>query len=176
MQRLTVRSHFRRRGFLSRPPRSKRRHQTRSLALKVDEVERTLHDAQRLLAEVEGWHPEPVRDHLRFVHQHLFEPSFNADAVRRAFPGSRARTAFLKATGKTPRAYIEDARLLVSLRLLQHTHIEIYLVADAVGYAYYETFFRAFKRHVGCAPSEVREWTPDRLYVEVSSCSDKNVM
>lgn len=99
-----------------------------------------------------------IRAMLRYVHEHLFSTSLNATAVR---TGCRLRnnnvsTRFRCAVGVGLRDYIEAGRMAAAKRLLRHGDLEIYLIAMSVGYEHQETFCRAFRRQVGCTPSEWR--------------------
>lgn len=134
--------------------------------VKVEVIERTLSEAQRILSQIGlNAHPD-VEKALCLIHRRLFDPSLNADVVYSSISSSTFRLRFLKEVQTTVRAYIENARLLVSARLLTYPEIDIYLIADAVGYAHYGTYFRAFRRHFDCAPSEYREiflFAPDHV-------------
>ncbi|MGB3543990.1 helix-turn-helix transcriptional regulator [Rubrivirga sp.] len=107
-------------------------------------------------SEVAGDDPT-VRAALDLIIDRLSSHTLRASDVYDCFPGSSFRRRFERATGKSVRNYIEDARLLTAMGLLQELDVEIYLIADSVGYEHYETFCRAFKRVVGLAPSEFRE-------------------
>jgi AraC-like DNA-binding protein len=103
-------------------------------------------------------YPADVEAALRFIHAHLFEESLNASRVQRQ-EGLRSHNLparFKRYLGLGLRDYIEDRRIMAAMRLLWHEEVEIYLVAAAVGYAHHETFTRAFKRRVGCTPSQFR--------------------
>lgn len=103
-------------------------------------------------------YPADVEAALRFVHAHLFEESLNASRVQRQ-EGLRSHNLaarFKRYLGLGLRDYIEDRRIMAAMRLLWYEEVEIYLVAAAVGYAHHETFTRAFKRRVGCTPSQFR--------------------
>lgn len=143
-------------GLTDRPPIPSS-HLRHSLSAKEEAIDRTLAEAKLLLSRRREDAPQEVVEGLDFIHRHLFDESLNANAVYAAVPSPKLRVRFVKATGVGVRAYIEDARLLVAARLLSYPDLELYLIADALGYAHYETFFRAFKRHFGCSPTVYRE-------------------
>lgn len=128
-----------------------------SYRIKVEVIERTLSEARRILSQIGHGSDPDVEQALCMIHRRLFDPSLNADVVYSAISSSTFRLRFLKEVQTTVRAYIENARLLVSARLLTYPEIDIYLIADAVGYAHYGTYFRAFRRHFHCSPSEYRD-------------------
>jgi len=128
-----------------------------------------LRDKQDLIEEVLGGFREEiaaprrdlaweVRAMLRYVHEHLFSQDLNVTAVRRVcrLRNNNVSTRFRCAVGVGLRDYIEAGRMAAAKRLLRHEDLEIYLIAMAVGYEHQETFCRAFRRQVGCTPSEWR--------------------
>jgi len=52
--------------------------------------------------------------------------------------------------------YIEDLRLGIAWELLREGTFSVADVADAVGYAYLQTFYRAFKKRFNLLPASVR--------------------
>lgn len=67
---------------------------------------------------------------------------------------------FRKHLGKTPRQYITDVRLGHAQRLLVDTDKPIGTIALETGFADHSHFTRAFRRHSGRSPSEVRDHKP----------------
>ncbi len=117
-----------------------------------------LDEIQRLIGVDTSGFPADVEAALHFLHAHLFEESLNASSVQQQ-DGLRSHNLparFKLHLGLGLRDYIEDRRMMAAMRLLWHREIEIYFVAAAVGYAHHETFTRAFKRRIGCTPSDFR--------------------
>ena len=161
MQRTPVSTTLREGGFFDpdsdRPSDAPPRRRPHTFAAKERLVEEVLDEAREILTHVgEDGHPVAV-EALSFIHHRLFKESLNANAVYEHFHTSRFRLRFKQAVGMGVRAYIEHTRLLVAARLLSYPEIDLYLIASAVGYSHYATFFRAFKRRVGTPPSTYRE-------------------
>jgi AraC-like DNA-binding protein len=102
--------------------------------------------------------PSAVREVLRFIHEHLFEPSLNVKTVRISckLRNHNISTQFRRTVGIGIREYIEALRMDAARCLLLNQALEIYLVAVAIGYDCQETFCRAFQRHCGCTASAYR--------------------
>jgi AraC-like DNA-binding protein len=66
---------------------------------------------------------------------------------------------FRQFLGRAPMSYLTAWRLQLASRLLRTSGDTMADIADAVGYASEASFSRAFKRHVGVAPSEWRSAT-----------------
>lgn len=116
-----------------------------------------------------------VRAMLRYVHEHLFAPELNVGAVRRGcrLRNNNVSTRFRCAVGTGLRDYIEGGRMAAAKRLLRHDDLEIYLIAMSVGYEHQETFCRAFRRRIGCTPSEWRASTRTEAAPEASEEVDR---
>ncbi len=63
---------------------------------------------------------------------------------------------FKEATGKAPKQYLNDYRLLQAKKLLTTTSLSITEVANSVGYADVLTFSRFFSSKEGCSPRAYR--------------------
>ncbi len=59
------------------------------------------------------------------------------------------------------RQYLEHQRMLAAMELLGRDELDMAPIAFNVGYANYETFSRAFLRHVGCTPGAYRKKTSE---------------
>ena len=59
--------------------------------------------------------------------------------------------------GVSIRAYREMLRMKAARRLLASEDVEIYRIADRLGYRNYTSFARAFRRHEECSPTLYRE-------------------
>ena len=65
--------------------------------------------------------------------------------------------AAIEATGQSAKSVIAARITLEAKRLLAHTNMPIYLIADSLGFDEATNFAKFFKREVGCAPGEFRE-------------------
>jgi AraC-like DNA-binding protein len=63
---------------------------------------------------------------------------------------------FQSIVGVTPMAYITDWRIMKAHKLIAHTTLPLEEVARSTGFASARTLSRAFKRHYGCTPTELR--------------------
>lgn len=59
-------------------------------------------------------------------------------------------------TGKSYIDYIESTRINTAVDLLNDTDMTISEIAKEVGYEYDNTFYKAFKRCLGCSPGQYR--------------------
>lgn len=102
--------------------------------------------------------PGDVRQLLVYLHEHLFDESINVSTLleRSGTQGSSIRARFKRNLGKTLQVYLEEKRMLAAMRLLRYEWIDVSRIALEVGYAYPETFSRAFRRCMGCSPSGYR--------------------
>jgi|GEM_PF-3030329 len=103
--------------------------------------------------------PQSVRRALIFIHDHLFEDTLDASYVRRQcnLHNNNVSSRFKRLVGMGMRQYIEYGRMEAAGRLLQYEHLSIVQIAWAIGYAYPESFARAFKRYYGCTASAYRK-------------------
>lgn len=69
---------------------------------------------------------------------------------------ARFTTVFEKATGKTPKKYIEDKKIDKACELLMHTAMTISGAAKSSGFEDSLYFSRVFKKRLGMTPSEYR--------------------
>ena len=103
--------------------------------------------------------PREVRTMLQCIHACLFDPALKVFEVKRrcGVKNNNISTTFKRALGRGIREYIEDLRLQAAERLLAHEGLDIFLIGSAIGYAYEESFTRAFRRRLGCSPSAYRK-------------------
>ncbi|MGD8958085.1 MAG: AraC family transcriptional regulator [Chromatiaceae bacterium] len=64
---------------------------------------------------------------------------------------------FQEIVGIAPMAYIMDWRLMKAHELIKHTMQPLEQIAHATGFTSARTLSRAFKRHYGCTPRELRQ-------------------
>ncbi|QXD16219.1 AraC family transcriptional regulator [Rhodocaloribacter litoris] len=116
----------------------------------------TLAELRRAGREVDL--PVPVRKALAYIHEHLFEETLDVAAVCRhcGLNNHNISSRFKRHVGLGMRRYIERGRLEAAKRLLHHPELSILQIAWAVGYAYPESFARAFKRYTGCTATTYR--------------------
>ncbi len=101
---------------------------------------------------------------LRYIHDHLFQESLTVNEVleqchvRSHSFYTRFKFELLNSRwGRTTIwNYIQQQRVEVAKRLLQHKEIELFLIAVSLGFKHYETFTRVFRRHTNAAPSTFR--------------------
>lgn len=100
-----------------------------------------------------------IRGMLACIHEHLFDPALKVFEVRRrcGVRNNNISTYFKDALGMGIREYIEDKRIRAAMQLLAHADLEIFLIGLGVGYSHEESFTRAFRRRLGCTPSEYRK-------------------
>lgn len=103
--------------------------------------------------------PRSVAEVARYVHTHLFDPRLNVSRALRqcGLTNHNTSSRFKVCIGVGIRDYIEQQRLEAAKLLLRTSEAEVYLIAEAVGYGYVESFARAFRRSVGCTPCQYRE-------------------
>jgi AraC-like DNA-binding protein len=125
-----------------------------------DRIERTLREflQSSVSSSVAAGYPRDIARMIGYVHDHLFDSSLNVNGLKLGCQqrNNNVTTRFRRLVGIGLREYIEKLRLEAAARLLVQREIAVYLVAMAVGYEHYETFFRAFQRYFGCTPSDVR--------------------
>ncbi len=102
--------------------------------------------------------PREIADVVRYIHDHLFEPSLNVNNVRAVcrLRNNNFSMRFRQILGVGIREYIETLRLEAAILLLQEECLELYLVGMAVGYCHPETFCRAVQRRFKRTASELR--------------------
>ena len=80
------------------------------------------------------------------------------DDVARRVAASRRQLqrAFAEAGETTFRTYLQKVRMAQAAQLLRHDSMPVNRVARAVGYRQPAQFAKAFRRHLGVAPSDYR--------------------
>ena len=103
--------------------------------------------------------PHRVHAVLCHMHEHLFDPGLNVTILLDGckIRGSNINGQFKYCLKMTIRQYLEHKRLTAAMGLIWHDKLDLANIAFSIGYAYYETFTRAFLRHVGCTPGTYRK-------------------
>lgn len=118
--------------------------------------------AARCRAAARAWRgsdlPTDVEQALRCVHAHLFDERLSVTFVRETcgLLNHNISCRFKQAVGVGMRRYIERERMRAAERLLRHSELGVMDIAWSIGYAYPETFGRAFRRYEGCTPTAFR--------------------
>ena len=99
-----------------------------------------------------------ITEVLRTIHVNLFDEGLNAARVKQLclIGNHNISCRFKHIIGVGIHDYIEMKRVEAAKLLLQQTTIEISTIAFKLGYAYQESFSRAFRRRAGCCPKEYR--------------------
>jgi AraC-like DNA-binding protein len=99
---------------------------------------------------------------LSLIHQ---EPEFNwtLTLLGERVGMSRATLVrrFQDVVGVAPMAYIADWRIMKAHNMVKYSATQFEHIADATGFASARTLSRAFQRHYGCTPSELRRSTSE---------------
>ena len=69
---------------------------------------------------------------------------------------------FQEVVGISPMAYIADWRIMKAHSLVKHSATPFEQIADATGFSSARTLSRAFHRHFGCTPNELRRSQHER--------------
>ena len=95
---------------------------------------------------------------LSLIHQ---EPEFNwtLATLGERVGMSRATLVrrFQEVVGVSPMAYIADWRIMKAHSLVKYSATPFEHIADATGFASARTLSRAFQRHYGCTPNQLRQ-------------------
>lgn len=98
------------------------------------------------LRELQAWIPDHLDDDL----------SVPALARRACMSDRNFARAFRRETGRTPGAYVEEARVESARIALETGDLPVETVAQQAGFGTVETMRRAFRRQVGVSPNEYR--------------------
>lgn len=103
--------------------------------------------------------PMPVQKALAFIHNNLFDETLDAASVRGhcGLNNNNFSSWFKRHIGLGMRRYIELRRMEAAKVLLRHDGLSVLQIAWSVGYAYPESFARAFKRHTGHSATDYRD-------------------
>ena len=102
----------------------------------------------------------PVREVIRAIGEQLFEPALTVGALKAKcrIRDNNFSARFKHETGVTIKGLITQLRLEAAKKLLQSGTMSAGEVGYAVGFAYPQTFYRAYKRQFGEAPGVMRAY------------------
>lgn len=105
-----------------------------------------------------------VEQIMEYMHQNYAEPLSIAQ-IAASFKLDRRRLAelFERHGEMTPSNYLIECRILKAKELLQTCDCSIKQVAECVGYSDSLYFSRAFKKQIGMAPTEYREYVKSSI-------------
>ena len=100
---------------------------------------------------------------VRYVDANFTRPELYLKSVTEHFNLSEKalQLAVRDATGMSFGEYLETRRLEMACRLLLQTDLSVAEVAEQSGFALYNTFYKSFKRHFDCSPTEYRQSGPE---------------
>lgn len=100
----------------------------------------------------------PVREVLRYIHEHLFDPGLNVSVARLecGLRDNNVSSLFRHELGCSIKEYIEILRMKAARRLLEDERFSIFEIGQSLGYEHPQTFYRVFRRRFGCAPATGR--------------------
>ena len=100
---------------------------------------------------------------LRFINENLFSPDMCVTFVADRFSIAKAtlQKIIKAATGATFSAYISAQRLERAYQLLQEPGVSVQKVSELCGFSSPNSFYKAFRRRYGAAPSAVTEEAED---------------
>ena len=110
---------------------------------------RKLHDAKDIVFE---------QSIVKFVDDNITNPGLYTRMVTNNLKinDTRLQSIFRRRTGKSYLEYVEYKRMVLAKDLLQKTQRPISQITRDCGYSTENAFYKAFKRHYGIAPSELR--------------------
>ena len=100
-------------------------------------------------------HLAPV---LAYLEEHLFTQDLDVNRLKLACEIRDGAFAmqFCRELGIPPKTYIVERRLKTAERLLTHTDLQVWRIAELLGYSSLQVFSRAFSRWTAFRPSAFR--------------------
>ncbi len=102
---------------------------------------------------------QELKSLLSYIEAHLFDLGFSVEAMKTAC-GARDNsvvTRFRRELSLTPRAYTTEHRLQVGREILKHPELEIWMVAELVGFSSPQVFSRNFRKRFKVSPGGFRQ-------------------
>jgi AraC-like DNA-binding protein len=111
------------------------------------------------MARKEGGEEEPGYKVLAFLRENYSNPELCLALLSDRFKMSERSlyNAIKETTGKSYQEYVDALRMSEAVRLLKDTLTPVNVIAAQVGYSSDNTFYKAFKRLMGCSPGKYRE-------------------
>ena len=106
-----------------------------------------------------GGFSRDVQRVLECLYAHLFEEAYNVNMIIEQCGVQKATISgrFKLCIGVGIRAYRQRLRMKAAKLLLACEDLEIYRIADRLGYSNYTSFARAFHKEAECSPALYRE-------------------
>ena len=126
--------------------------------MKRDEIERRLREYSEAHPPDQAGLSAPVLAVLQRVHERLFDPRMNVNAIKSLcqISDNNISCRFKFEVGMSLKSYIEIQRLEAARALLEEGDCSVSQAAQAVGYVYLQTFYAAFCRHFPGSPGSLR--------------------
>lgn len=104
------------------------------------------------------FYPVEIQKMLKYIHKHLFEKTLTIEGVKTAckLTNHNITTKFKNCLGEGAREYIVRLRLTAAASILHYKSVNVYLIAEAVGYTE-EAFSKLFKKTFGCSALHYRQ-------------------
>lgn len=95
---------------------------------------------------------------LKYIDRHIYEIQELRDITKNlSFNESYVSHLFKQKTGVPIMEYVRDRKIEVSLDLLKEQKMSVTAIADILGYGSSQAFNKAFKKKIGCSPTEYKE-------------------
>lgn len=92
---------------------------------------------------------------IKYIDNNIFEKlGVKEIAQTVGYNYSYISNAFKKSTGMTIQRYISNKKVQKAIELMKYGKISVVQVAQRLNYANVQSFNKAFKRTMGCAPTE----------------------
>ncbi len=94
-----------------------------------------------------------------YVDRHFSDPQLCIDFLAQHFSmkPKQVSAVFFDQTGRHYSDYVEDMRMREAVRQIEETDLPIQEIAAAVGFATFNTFYKAFRRRFCCSPGTWRQ-------------------
>jgi AraC-like DNA-binding protein len=115
----------------------------------------------------------PVRELLESIHDRPFDQTLSVQALKKRcrISDNNISCRFKHEVGVSIKEYVETLRLRAARHLLQRDETSAAEVAHNVGYAYLQTFYRAFKRRYHVCPGATRRTSRNGGVASSESCA-----
>ncbi|MBB3114687.1 YesN/AraC family two-component response regulator [Paenibacillus phyllosphaerae] len=115
-------------------------------------------DALQIETALTGQPPKIVKEAILYMTKHYGEPiGLNEVAAHVRVTPAHLSKVFKEEMGVTFIKWLNHLRMEEAKKLLRHTWMKTYEVAEQVGYPDYKYFSLMFKRHTGSSPRDYRK-------------------